>query len=265
MANRLQGIRVLVTRPTQQAAGFSAAIEAEAGAVVQLPALEIQPNDDALAHARCGAASDYDWVIFISQNAVQHALPHLPLAWPSQTRIAAIGQATADALMSASLNVDVLPGNGSNSESMLEALASKDLSGQRILIVRGKGGRETLAKGLSAQGAKPEYAEVYRRACPDVGSADIKQVMQQGVDIITIASGETLVNFSTIIKNAAADVNHSQDLLDLPLVVASSRIAKLVAQSGFTGTVVVAPHPGAEGFINAIENWHNSLQDEAAE
>ena len=259
MTDRLQGIRVLVTRPSQQAAGFSAAIESEAGTAVGLPALEIQSYDDAVARSRCGAVADYDWVIFISQNAVQYSLPHLPKVWPQQARIAAIGQATADTLKAANLTVDVLPECGSNSEAMLEALPDRELKGKRILIVRGKGGREKLADGLSAQGAKPEYAEVYRRVCPEVPAADIERVIQQGVDIITIASGETLLNLSTIIKNAADDVKQSQDLLDLPLVVASSRIAELTEGSGFRGTVTIAEHPGAEGFIDTIENWHNSL------
>jgi len=258
--NRLQGIRVLVTRPAQQAAEFCAAIESEAGIALRLPLLAIQANDNETAKQRCHSVADYDLVIFISTNAVSYALPLLPHTdWPGQTRIAAIGRATADTLESASLNVDVLPERASNSEAMLEALACEDLHDKRVLIVRGKGGRETLAKGLGAKGAIVDYAEVYQRVCPDVAPGQLASLLQGGIDIITVASGETLFNLTATIKNSDLDVKQTQDLLDLPLVVASGRIAELASQSGFTGEVIVTDEPGRDGFINAIASWQDKV------
>ncbi|MGE5945877.1 MAG: uroporphyrinogen-III synthase, partial [Betaproteobacteria bacterium] len=75
---RLAGRTIVVTRPLAQSASLAAAIRAEGGDALVFPLLEIAPTDDPGALAEAAARlADYALAIFISPNAVEHALPAL--------------------------------------------------------------------------------------------------------------------------------------------------------------------------------------------
>ena len=71
-APRLEGLRIVVTRPEPQAQGLPQALQAEGATVVLLPAVEIRVSPDltTLDHA-LRRLEGYDWVIFTSANAVE--------------------------------------------------------------------------------------------------------------------------------------------------------------------------------------------------
>ena len=153
-ANDLQGCRVLVTRPVAQAETLCQRINQNGGIAVQLPALAIEAINDEASQRYCQSAADYDWIIFISRNAVEHGHNCLPAQLPSGLKIAAIGKATATALSESGRYVDLEAGGAGTSESLLTEPALADMQGQRVLIMRGEGGRELLAKTLRERGAK---------------------------------------------------------------------------------------------------------------
>ncbi|MCK4744016.1 MAG: uroporphyrinogen-III synthase [Sulfuriflexus sp.] len=257
MSNRLQNIRVMVTRPVEQAADLIEQINNAGGQASNFPTLEIQASSDAESVERCKFVAGYDWVIFISQNAVRYSLSLLPIsAWPLSTYIAAVGPTTSNALQQAGLQVNRQPDNAMNSEALLVKFANEELTAKKILIVRGVGGRETLANGLRAMGALVDYAEVYSRHCPDHDNAHLLQQLEDGIDIVTIASGETLQNFADIIENSSLNDQQKKKLYSCPLVIVSERIKGLAEQLGFSDTVVVN-EPENKGVVNAIEEWLN--------
>ena len=72
----LAGFKVLVTRPAKQADGLMTLLQAEGATVLTQPAITISPitpRPEAIT-----AYHDFDYFIFISQNAVEFALPLLP-------------------------------------------------------------------------------------------------------------------------------------------------------------------------------------------
>ena len=257
MSQGLDNKRILVTRPREQSEALQTLIDNAGGKAISLPLLEIEPRIDAESKQRCQFISGYDWVIFISQNAVRHALSLLPANnWTDSTAVAAVGTSTANALRQAGFPVDIHPNESMNSEGLLQALSSEALNAKKILIIRGVGGREALAEGLRERQALVDYAEVYARHCPEVSSTQLSQILEAGLDAISIASGETLQNLAAIIKEAELNDSQKQQLRSCPLIVVSERIKNLAKQLGFTGEVVVAAEPDNAGLLKAIQRWH---------
>jgi len=255
MSHRLQNIRVMVTRPIEQAVDLIAQINEAGGHASSFPTLAIKASVDATSAERCKFVSGYDWVIFISQNAVRYSLSLLPLTdWPTTTSIAAVGPTTSNALQQAGLNVNKQPDNSMTSEGLLEKFSTAQLTGKKILIVRGVGGRETLANGLREMGAFVDYAEVYSRHCPDHDTEQLLQQLESGIDVVTIASGETLQNFANIIESSKLTTQQKAQLYACPLIIVSARIKTLADKLGFLDTVVIS-EPENSGVVKAIAKW----------
>jgi uroporphyrinogen-III synthase len=255
-ADDLQGCRVLVTRPVAQAGALCERIEQAGGIALRLPALAIEAVHDPDSQQRCQSAADYDWLIFISRNAVEHARLCLPGHLPARVKIAAIGQATATALSSAAIPVALVTDGSGTSESLLTEPALADMQGQRVLILRGEGGREQLAETLRERGAQVDYADLYRRQRPATPAGELSRLLDAGIDILTIASGETLDNL------LAMAAEEQRDITSLPLVVMSERLRTLARERGFTDTAIIATEASDKGMVEAIRHWREMVTTE---
>jgi uroporphyrinogen-III synthase len=149
---------------------------------------------------------------------------HLPMV----PRLAAVGRATAQALTATGRAPDLVPAGRFDSESLLALPQLADLRGQRVLIVRGTGGRALLGDTLVARGAKLAYAEVYRRALPETDPAPLLARWRQDVQLATATSGEVLNNLLTLVGERGRRL-----LLATPLVVISTRTARSARGQGF--------------------------------
>ncbi|MCB1734046.1 MAG: uroporphyrinogen-III synthase [Gammaproteobacteria bacterium] len=248
----LEGLKVLVTRPAHQAGGLCARIEAEGGTPVRFPTIGIElPQDIRPARERLGR-DHWDRVIFVSVNAVQAAL-ELDNRWQTQPLVA-VGNATRNALIAAGLSVSLSPDDGFNSEALLALPALQSVHGQSILIVRGEGGRETLAETLRERGAVVEYAEVYRRVIPE---ADPHALLQSwangGVDIVTVTSNESLTNLVTMLGSAGHEL-----LARTPLVGVSDRVLQIAASFGLPKPPIVAASAHDTDVLAALIAWRRS-------
>jgi uroporphyrinogen-III synthase len=173
----------------------------------------------------------FQWLVFLSVNAVNFALIAFSgkIGFINSVKIAAIGQSTAKTLNNAGLSVDLLPERGFDSEALLAMPQMQSLSGQRFLIIRGIGGREVLADNLRKRGAEVEYLNVYRRMLPSTDCLPIINLLNENkIDIVTATSAEALHNLLKML----GEKNHKQ-LINLPLVVVSNRIAQMAAEKGF--------------------------------
>ncbi len=150
---------VVVTRPGALAAGLADRIEAAGGRAIRFPAIETEdlPLPDALQRA-----ASYDLVIFVSPTAVDKATRD-GRRWP---RAAAVGAGTRQALEARGIAPVIAPQGEADSEALLALPELRQVAGQRVLIVRGQGGRALLGESLAARGAWVDYAECYRRTRP---------------------------------------------------------------------------------------------------
>ena len=215
----LHGMGVLVTRPAHQADRLCAWIEASAGRPIRFPAIEIQPAVSKEARKRLADASTYDLLVFVSANAVHHALPLLPAATKGRN-IAAVGERTAQALADAGFSEILIPAAGADSEGLLALPAFCRVSKRRILIVRGGGGRALLGDELQKRGANVDYAEVYRRSRPQRDPRNLLQGWHRMVDVVTVSSVAGLDNLFRMLGDPGTAL-----LQRTPLVVVSPRLA----------------------------------------
>lgn len=256
MSNSLQGALILVTRPVAQAEALCGLIEQRGGLALRFPALEIRPvvvERSALEQALAG-----DWLIFTSANAVDFALQafdgKMPLS--ESLRLAAVGQTTADALQQAGLKVACVPCGEFSSEGLLAEAAMQQVSGQRIAIVRGVGGREKLAQSLGERGAEVVYLEVYRRCRPEIDNTPVLQALREGrLSACTVTSGEALENLLLMLPDSAGKA-----LRGVPLIVVSDRIRQLAQQLDFETITVSRQATNAAIFetLTTLLNGENS-------
>lgn len=257
----LHGLRVLVTRPAHQAETLVRKIEAEGGRAVRLPTIEIlAPASTAALHAVLDRLPEFSFAIFISPNAVQQCLPLLRARGgiPSGLRLAAVGQGTRRALKEEGFENILAPLDRFDSEALLELLSPTVVAGKNILIVRGEGGHKKLGESLAARGARVTYAECYRRALPrQPDTATLARVRRGEIDILILTSIEGARNLCILVGETGL-----AQLLAMPVVVVSERLAQTCRDLGFHGDLNVAAQASDAAIVSTLHAWRarqNSL------
>lgn len=253
---QLQDLKVLVTRPAQQADSLCRLLAGHGARVTRFPLLEIQDTDDRTGlEYSVDHLEDYDWVILISVNAVRYAVAAIleKRQWPANTRIAVIGKSSAAALQALGLSADACPEHQFDSEGLLDLPVMQQVAGLRVLIFRGNGGRETLANTLRARDALVEYVECYRRVKPDLGSLQAGELDKIiSADIVLINSADSLKNLLELLADQAVVPPFGQQLL-----VVSQRLVEPVRQAGFVKMPLVADNATDQAVLDAIIGWQS--------
>lgn len=251
MSTPLAGLTVVVARPQRQAGPFIESATRAGAQCIALPAIDIEPVAlDAADRARL-APDAHDWAIYTSANAVEASLAQLPP--PVRCKLAAVGRATARALQAHGFAVHALPEGRSDSEGLLALPAFAAPRGQRVLILRGVGGRELLREQLQARGAAVNVAEVYRRRPASAGPealAALAHALAGGARSIVVAvtSVEVLDGLLGLLPEAQAAALRACTLL-LP----GDRVATAAAERHWSGPIVVASTAEDGAMLAALE------------
>ena len=253
-AEPLAEIGVLVTRPIQQSDRLMQRLRALGARPLLFPALEIAAasQPERLASLLADVAR-YDWLLFVSPTAAEYGLDALRQAGSAaaakRISAAAVGSATAATLRAAGMPEVLAPDSGEDSEHLLALPEFADMRDRRVLIFRGEGGRELIAATLRERGAQVDYAECYRRVCPDGDPRPLRQALADGrIQAVTAFSGETLDNLLTLAGDAAR-----QTLLALPLFVPHARIAEQACAHGFA--LPVLTESGESGVLAGLVEY----------
>ena len=244
----LDGIGVIVTRPQRQAAVFASRIAALGGTPLIWSAIVILPPDDGAqlgdVHARLDG---YDIAIFVSANAVEFgARPSR--TWPAHLRVYAPGPGTAEALGAAGVADARIPARSWDSEGLLELPDLADVTGKRIVIFRGEGGREFLGNALRARGAIVEHVPCYRRVAPQGGAEGLVEALRDGrAHALTLTSSEGVDNLM-----AALGPEGRAKIAALPTFAAHARIAEHAREHGLA---VVETAGGDGGLLAGLLEW----------
>lgn len=196
----LSHVRALVTRPQPQAQSLAEAIRAADGQAWVMPMLAINPLPETQAIKDCLLMLDrFDLVIVTSRPAARLGMDLIDRYWPQlplHLRWFAIGSGTAGELERFDIQVQH-SSTGTDSEALLDMLGA--VRGQRILVIKGTGGRQLLGEQLTEQGASVEKIEVYQRSRPAYEfsshiNAVLKELESHAINVILCGSGETLNN-----------------------------------------------------------------------
>lgn len=235
----LAGKTIVVTRPRAQAGPLAAAIAALGGEPLIFPLLEISPAVDKQPLAAAVARlAEYSLAVFISPNAVDHALPAILAEgpWPVGLQPAAVGQGTVKALAAHGVSGCVAPAERFDSEALLALpeLSAERVAGRRVAIFRGDGGRELLADTLRARGAEVDCITCYRRSGPAEGVAPLLAAWRAGsLDALTVSSSEGLRYLVDLL-----DAEGRSYLQETPVFVPHARIADNARALGLSNIIL---------------------------
>ena len=252
---------VLVTRPAGDAAGrLCAAIRAEGFEVFSQPLLELrrfaQPS---AAHRQILLDLDlYQHVIFISGNAVEFGMALIEDFWPqlpAGLHWYAVGDATAAKLERFGISA-FTPGSNMTSEGLLALPTLRQVQGQRVLIVKGEGGRDALRQALSGRGAKVDELACYQRCLPALPAGELAaKIAHWEIDVILFSSGEGLANFLLLLSPA-----ESSNFKNIGVIVPSARVAQMARDAGFDH-VVTAGNASDMAMLDALQQWRARAGD----
>lgn len=243
----LRNIGVAITRPAGQATKLTQLIQQAGGNVIAFPLIDITPLDDyAQFEAIITNIADYDWILFISSNAVQNSMPRLlERGIPNHLQFAAIGPTTAQNLNDFGIQHVLIPnGNRFDSESLLSLPKMHDMQGKKVMLVRGIGGRDVLANTLTERGAQVTFAECYQRVNPQSNCNALKQAFKNGqLHAIVVTSSEAM-------RYLLAMADDSAWLKQVTLFVNHARVAEEPIKMGLS--VKVADAPGDEAMLASL-------------
>ena len=207
-------MRVWVTRTEPGASRLSRRLTRAGHAVLNSPVLHI------VGTAKAAPEGCFDFVLFVSSHAVERAFA---TGWGAALRpgvAAGIGAAAETAIRSRGVATRFR--GLADATDVTRALATPP---QRILIVKGEGGRDVVQNWARSHGASVAEWDVYRRVPtkPDLGD--------ETIDAVVAASGDGLREVAGL---WFADGRSGS----VPLLVPSSRVAGLAAACGFDNAIV---------------------------
>jgi uroporphyrinogen III methyltransferase / synthase len=212
----LSGRRIVVTRSREQAGELIEMLEERGAEAIGAPAIRIAPPEDpAELDAACAQASEFDWIVFTSVNAVDHFMNRLLARGDVRdlhgVRLCTVGPSTASRLQRYGIRVDMTPGEF-RAAAVADALrATGDLKGKRVLLPRADIARDGFGDELLQAGADVVEVIAYR-TIPETGGPgadhDIyRMLLDRRIDAVTFASASAVRSFVEILgRDQAADL-----------------------------------------------------------
>ncbi|MGD9092258.1 MAG: uroporphyrinogen-III synthase [Anaerolineales bacterium] len=248
-------MRVLITRPREQAGEFAESLRTIGAEVVFLPTIKISPITDTTILDRSLSRLDcYDWLILTSANAVNVVLERLfalnMTAPPENLRIAVIGPKTAAKLQDGGITPDFIP-EEYIAEAILPGLGN--LRGRWVLLPTADIAPATLPSAIQAAGGVAHVITAYHTVPADPEPEGLL-ALKSGVDIITFTSGSSARNLFTIAQNAGLDPPALPGEPQIACI--GPKTAQAAQEMGFGIDIIAKEHTTA-GLVEAIKQQVN--------
>lgn len=242
---------VLVTRPSEQAAGLCRALEGHGITPIAVPTVAID---------RLSAAHDLDrmiddgldgaaWLVITSANGAAALAARLAVGGrhlPAEMRLAAVGPATADVLRSAGLDVHHVP-----EEYLTVAIADGlgDVAGKRVVLARADAATPQLRDALLAARAIVTEVVAYRTVeGPPTSRDDLNAALHRDLSGVAFTSSSTVRGLLRLASPTARPRARA-----VPAFCIGPITAETARRSGFDVEVIAHEHT-AVGLATAIAN-----------
>ena len=168
-----------------------------------MPLESYEALDDALRNI-----AQYRWLIVTSVNTVKVLAERLTVleldpATCCGLRKAAIGSATARAMLEQGMPADIIP-KQYVAESLLAELGD-EVKGSRILLARAAIARDVIPEELTRRGAHVDAVDAYRTVIPSGAVDRLREVFSDPSrlpDAVTFTSSSTVKNFFGLLREA---------------------------------------------------------------
>ncbi len=211
-------MRVVVTRPRDQAQSLVAGIRALGAEVVECPLIAIERTSDAPIDA-----TGYDWVVVTSQNGADE----LARRGTGVLRVAAVGPATADALRARGIEPAFVPSESSQ-EGLLREFPQPV---GRVLFAAAEGARRLAIDALGA-----DFVALYRTRL-------LRPEPPEG-DYVLLASGSAASAYAAIGGR-------------VPVVSIGSETSRVARDAGLTVVAEAVSHD-VPGLVAAVADLMDS-------
>jgi uroporphyrinogen-III synthase len=211
-------VRVIVTRPREQARPLVAALEAAGAAVVECPLIEIERTSDAPVDA-----AGYDWLIVTSPNGADE----IARRGRNLPQVAAVGPGTAEALRAHGIEPAFVPVESSQ-DGLLRELPRP---AGRVLFAAAEGARRGPIDALGA-----DFVPLYRTR--------LLEPEPPAGDLVVLASGSAARAYAAVGGSAPA----------VSIGPETSRAARSVGLA----VVAEARTHDLDGLVNAVRDVMDS-------
>lgn len=202
----LFGLRVMVTRPAEQAEFFYRRLRDLGAEPLPYPTIATdEVIDDEKWQCYKKIDADDAWLVFTSENGVRYFLKQQAryigdVRRLSHFKIAAVGSATARELERYGLKADFVP-----TEATVEALAGEMLAGielDRAFVVRVQGtlSNDTLEKTFKEKGVEVLPLTVYRTVYAEWFEEAKEKLIAYPPDVVVFTSGSTVKGLCQILS-----------------------------------------------------------------
>jgi uroporphyrinogen III methyltransferase/synthase len=186
---------VVVTRARAQASGLAARLSELGAAVVETPAIRIEPRPVAgEVRAAAEAIGEYALVCVTSPNGAALLMDALKETGKdaralANAAVAAIGPGTAAELARRGITADVVP-ERSVAEALVEALEDVQVTGRRVLVARAAEARDLLPDALRERGAEVDVVALYDTRAEPLSDGQLDAA--SSADYVTFTSSSTV-------------------------------------------------------------------------
>jgi uroporphyrinogen III methyltransferase/synthase len=249
----LFGQRILITRTRQQASDLRLRLAALGADVLEAATIELVPPADwTEVDAALKQINQYDWLVLTSANAVEAVASRLQrLALDARhfagVSVAAIGQATADALTQhLRITADLVPTRFVAESLAGELIAKHGVAGKRMLLLRADIARPALPKLLAEAGALVTELTAYETRRPDhLPDEVLSALREKQIDWVTFTSSSTAQNMVDLL-------GHERDLLQSTRIASIGPITSETARQLGLTIDVEAQCSDIQGLVDAV-------------
>jgi uroporphyrinogen-III synthase len=206
-------VKVVVTRPRDQAGPLVARLEALGLDVVECPLIEIEPFDDPVD------VDGYEWVVVTSPNGARQLVERARGPFP---KVAAVGPGTAEALRELGVEPSFVPEVSSQDGFLAEFPRPTG----RVLFAAAEGARRRPIDELGADFVPLYRTRLVRPASPPEG------------DVVVLASASAARAFAAL-------------AVDVPAVTIGPQTSRAAEAAGLRVAAEAATHD-LEGLVGAV-------------